>query len=106
MDHLVDLLERSRRAVARADYVQAAALAAEMEAALDALPKLRDPAPLQRLREMAAQNALFLAAARKGLRAAMRRLEEIRRVSAGGQTYDGEGRLSNLSTTARTRIRL
>ena len=54
------------------------------------------PALMGRLQRKAEENAQLLDAARRGLRAARRRLEETRRVGAGLQTYDGKGRRADI----------
>lgn len=96
MDRIADLLETTRKAIARADFAAAAALVPALEQALAALPARPDTARLAKLKAMAERNALCLDAARKGLRAARRRMEEVRRAARGVQTYDNGGRLSDI----------
>ncbi|MFN4159288.1 MAG: hypothetical protein ACK4GO_12895 [Gemmobacter sp.] len=57
-------------------------------------------AQLDRLRTKAARNALCLEAAGRGLRAAQRRLAEIRAATIGLQTYDGQGQRRVLTGAA------
>jgi hypothetical protein len=51
-----------------------------------------DPACLPLLQRKAARNAACLQAAANGIRAARRRLKEIRAMASGGATYDRDGR--------------
>jgi hypothetical protein len=87
----VQTLQALRRALRQADYPALAALAAELEAALPAAAALPETA-LRALRAEAEQTAACLAAARSGLRAARRRMAEIRAASDGLSTYDRHGR--------------
>jgi hypothetical protein len=53
---------------------------------------------LQAVRQKAARNALCLQAAMRGIRAAQRRLAELRQASAGHVTYDQKGQRTSLGT--------
>jgi hypothetical protein len=55
---------------------------------------------MRRLRDQAARNALCLQAAIKGIRAAQRRLAELRQAGAGHVTYDQNGQRASLGNTA------
>ena len=79
----------------RADFAQAAGLATQVEAALAHLPTDLPASVLARLRAQGQANLQLAEAARRGLSAARRRLEDIRR---GGtlRTYDGTGRPAEL----------
>lgn len=96
MTVLDQVLDDVAARVRAADFQALARLAPQLEAALAALPGSQDPALMQRLKRKAEENAQLLDAARRGLRAARRRLEETRRVGAGLQTYDGTGRRSEI----------
>jgi hypothetical protein len=102
MDRIADLLEATRKAIAHADFAAAAALAPALEQALAALPAQTDATRLAKLKSLAERNALCIAAARKGLRAAHRRMEEVRRAATGVQTYDSGGRLSDVPLAGAT----
>ena len=54
---------------------------------------------MRRIRDQAARNALCLQAAMKGVRAAQRRLSELRQVSTGHVTYDQNGQRASLGST-------
>lgn len=93
------LLDRVHAALMAGDL---ASLAAHV-AALEALPTERlaglGAAPLGRLRAKADRNARCLEAAGRGLRAAQRRLAEIRAAGQGLQTYDVQGQRRTLAGT-------
>lgn len=55
---------------------------------------------LQVIRQKAARNALCLQAAMKGIRAAQRRLAELRQASAGHVTYDQNGQRASLGAAS------
>ena len=93
---LEDLLEAAARAVALADYAGAAALVPQIEAALAQLGPQADARTLARLRRQAERNVVCLDAARRGLRAARRRMEEVRRSAQGLSTYDDKGKRHDL----------
>ena len=105
MTPLDTLLEDMAVQVRRADFSALARLTPQLETALAGLGGIVDAAVMGRLQRKAEENALLLDAARRGLRAARRRLEETRRVGAGLQTYDGHGRRSELRGTKRQRWR-
>ena len=96
MTPLDTLLEDMALQVRRADFSALARLTPQLETALAGLGGTVDAAVMVRLRRKAEENAQLLDAARRGLRAARRRLEETRRVGAGLQTYDGKGRRSEI----------
>lgn len=98
---LEELLDRARAAIMTADFAGAAAITPEIEAALTDLGSLADPAQLERLKNKALRNAALMDAARKGMRAAHRRMEEIRAVAKGGQTYDGHGKRADFQLGGR-----
>jgi hypothetical protein len=62
---------------------------------------------MRHVRDQAARNALCLQAAMKGIRAAQRRLSELRQASTGHVTYDHNGQraaLGGANGTLRQRI--
>jgi len=91
------LLDATASAIARADFPLAADLALQIEAVLEAGGLSAAPEMLERLQRKADRNAAHLAAARRGIRSARRRVEELRRALSGLSTYDGKGRLSGLT---------
>jgi hypothetical protein len=100
MTALESLLDDMRARVRAADFAGLASLAPQLEAALADLDPRRDAGALRRLKVKADQNADLLDAARRGLRAARRRLEETRRAAQGLQTYDVKGRRADIVTNA------
>ena len=96
MTPLEILLDDMAERVRQADFQALARLTPQLEAAMAALPAGAAPALMGRLQRKAEENAQLLDAARRGLRAARRRLEETRRVGAGLQTYDGKGRRADI----------
>lgn len=100
MHPLEDHLARMRAALQRADFAALPGLAAGMEAALGGLRPPLDAAMLARLRKQSQENATLLDASRRGLRAARRRLEEVRRAASGLHTYDGKGQMADIKPSS------
>lgn len=93
------LLREMRSHLTRAAFAEAAALVPKIELALASLPP--DPTMLLRLKTMAERNEAVIEAARRGIRAARRRVEEVRRATQGSQTYDGQGRRTDVASGGR-----
>lgn len=89
---LEGLLDQTFAALMAADYAALDGLDSAIASALDQAGPPRDKAQLLRLQDKAARNALCLKAAGRGIRSAVRRLEEVRRAAAGLATYDGKGK--------------
>jgi len=98
MKTLETLLEQVKSAVRTADFAQLAQLAPQLETALADLPTTAPIAVLERIKRQAESNAALLDAARRGTRAARRRIDEVRRASQGLQTYDNRGKMADFST--------
>lgn len=97
MDQLENVLEDIRQAALAADFMRMASLVPQVEQALgEALP-LQDPQALARLRSQAEMNMRLLDASRRGIHAARRRVEEVRRAQQGLQTYDSSGNRSDIT---------
>lgn len=97
MEHdaaLEDLLDRAHQAVRVADFNALAQIEPLLDAAAERFDPGRDTALIERVRRKAARNATCLLAAQKGLKSAVRRLEDVRRAAAGLSTYDGKGKRS------------
>lgn len=86
---LVHLLEASHDAIRRADFSALADLTEALLAAAETPGSTA--AELEAVRDSAARNTGLLEAAAAGLRAARRRVAEIRAARAGLDTYDGRG---------------
>lgn len=91
---LEDLLDRTLACILAGDIGALAATAAATEAALTGLNAMPDSGTAQRIRRKAEHNAVCLAATARGLRAAQRRVAEIRALRDGTaqlSTYDLRG---------------
>jgi hypothetical protein len=86
------LLDLAHSAAISAQFATLAGLAPQLEQALARFDPQRDAALLDRVRRKAARNAACLLAAGRGVRAAVRRIEEVRRAASGLVTYDGRGK--------------
>lgn len=100
---LDDLLDRAQAALRRGAFDELPALSAAIEAELAVgMPRLA-PGTAAGLRARAERNAQCLDAAGRGLRAAARRVAEIRAIRQGLATYGAGGRRQCLGT-ARGRL--
>lgn len=86
------LLDDIHTALLRHDYAALADLGAALEHELDHPRQPLDQTALDQIRRKADRNAASLIAVQRGIRAAVRRLAEIRSVSNGMVTYDRSGR--------------
>lgn len=96
METLEALLEEVRAALRRADFKRLAQLTPAIEAASATLDPSIGREALLRLREESATNAALLEAARRGIRAARRRVEEARSATRSLQTYDNTGKRADI----------
>lgn len=91
------ILDRMLETLMAADLAALGPLCVAAEQALAGLSAMPDQDLAQRLQYKAQHNGLCLRAAARGVRAAQRRIAEIRAVEGGGIrliTYDGTGRRS------------
>lgn len=88
-----ETLDAIRNALRAGDYAALAELAARLDSAMDQVGGLT-AAEAHDLRQRAAETATFLAAARNGVRAARRRVDEVSAGRAALSTYDRDGRRS------------
>lgn len=86
-----ELLDRVHAALLAGDLTALAGQLAQLEGFSPEALREVGAAGLARLRAKADRNARCLEAAGRGLRAAQRRLAEIRAAGQGLQTYDGAG---------------
>lgn len=86
------LLDELHAALLRKDYNILAELGAALSRELDQPSQKLDAEALAVIRRKADRNAATLIAIQRGIRAAMRRLAEIKSVSNGMSTYDRSGR--------------
>lgn len=96
------LLNDLETKVRRGDFASLASLAPQIEAALAELSLSSPLGDLARLKAKADFNARLLDAARRGVKAARRRLDDARLVTSGLQTYDGSGKRSDIALGAAT----
>ena len=93
MTPLETLLSEIGTATAKGDFARLSSISSMLETVF--IPS--DPATLLRSARIAQQNAALLSAAANGVRAAQRRLMELR-VGPRLTTYDGHGKKSDLPT--------
>jgi hypothetical protein len=85
------LMDQMHLAIQTADFAALGGLSSALEEALTALPEGLDAPSLQRLRHKAERNANGAQAASRGVRAALRRLDEVKQNANGLVTYDDKG---------------
>lgn len=88
------LMDQMHDAILAADFSALGLLSPELEAALEALPTHIDEITLLRLRAKAERNANGALAASRGVRAAIRRLDEVKQNACALVTYDDKGQRS------------
>ena len=76
-----------------------------LDAALAQGGPIRDQAQLLRLQRKAERNAICLQSAARGIRSAVRRLQEVRRAATGLATYDDKGRRVEIAGQGRLSAR-
>jgi hypothetical protein len=86
------LLDEIHGALLRHDYSALAPLGRALEAELDHPSQPLDAQAVQVIRTKAGRNAATLKATSRGIKAALRRLTEVRQVARGMVTYDRQGR--------------
>lgn len=86
------LLDDIHAALLRHDYPALGPLGAELESELDRPSEKLDARGVALIRARAERNAATLLATGKGVRAALRRLNEMRQVARSIVTYDRKGR--------------
>lgn len=91
---LEQLLDRAHGAVMAANYSVLAGLGQELETELARFDPGHDADLLRRVSRKAERNAACLLAAGRGIRSAVRRLEDVRQAAKGLVTYDGHGKRS------------
>ena len=89
---LEGLMDAMHAAILAADFDTLSSLSPELDAALESLPKRLNEKSLKRLQRKAERNATSAAAAANGVRAAIRRLSDVRQNLAGLVTYDENGK--------------
>lgn len=85
------VLDDINEALLARQYDRLAALSLALDRALTHPPQKLDAATLTLIRSKAERNAATMSAVQRGIRAALRRVAEIRSVSEGLVTYDKVG---------------
>lgn len=93
------LLDQMHQAILIADFAALGLLAPQLDSALIGLAQPTNSAVLQRIVSKAERNAACLMAAGRGVRAALRRVAEVRGAGAGLITYDGSGKRADIGMT-------
>lgn len=96
MDQLEKLLEEIRQAALVADFERMTSLLPQVEQALGEAPPPKNGQVLSRLKAQAETNLRLLDAARRGIHAARRRVEEVIRTRQVLQTYDSRGQRADI----------
>lgn len=94
---LENLMDQMREAILRAEIATAAALAADIEIALAQLCMPLSAGAMTRIKDKAARNMACLDAARRGIRAASRRVNDVRNAAKCVQTYDWKGQRADIA---------
>lgn len=92
---VVAVLDQMHTTILQADYAAMDPLVAELELALVEIGQ-PDQALLQQISRKAMRNAACLQAAGRGIRAALRRVAEVRQTASGLVTYDDTGKRADL----------
>lgn len=92
------LLDEVQAAVLRHDYGALPDLSAALEQELARPSQRLDAVALMVIRQKADRNAATLLAVQRGIKAALRRITEIKSVSKGLVTYDRSGRKAEAPT--------
>lgn len=87
----IELLDQIHAAIMVADFQSLANLTPALEQSLSKITNLDDKHLLASIRSRSERNAACLLAAGRGVRAAQRRLHEVRQAKNGFSTYDDRG---------------
>jgi len=88
----IEVLDQMHAAILAADFAALADLTPALESCLDAVQGLQNGALARKIRAKAERNAACLQASGRGVRAAQRRLTDLRNAGSSFSTYDGSGR--------------
>lgn len=100
------LLDLVYDALLRSDYAALPGMTEQLEAEMDGPVRSLSAPYLEKIESKAARNAVCLLAAQRGVKAARRRLAEIRSTAAGLVTYDRRGRRAEVSESGNLAQRL
>lgn len=105
LSRAAQLLDQVHAALLRADYAALPAMTAALEEELAARAPWSEP-QMAVIRGKATRNGACLIAAQRGVKAARRRLAEIRTAAAGLVTYDRKGRRAEVIESRKLAQRL
>ncbi len=88
----LELLDQIHSAILIADFATLEQLTPALETSMMAAQTMREAGLLAKIKVKAERNAACLMAAGRGVRAAQRRVAEIRDAAAGFSTYDPRGK--------------
>jgi len=94
------VLDDIHQALLARQFDRLAALSLALDRALSHPPQKLDAASLGQIRSKAERNAATMTAVQRGIKAALRRVAEIRSVSNGLVTYDKAGHRHDAATSA------
>jgi len=100
------LMDQVHDAILTANFTALATLSPALDAALEALSTDTLPTDWTRLRQKAERNAACALAAGRGVRAAIRRLAEVKQNASGLMTYDEKGNRTRRNTLTELTRRL
>ena len=100
------LLDQVYDALLRSEYAALAGLSASLDRELQKPSEPMTEAKLAVIRRKASRNATCLEAAQRGIKAARRRLADIRTTASGLVTYDRSGRRAEVSESRNLAQRL
>lgn len=87
----IEILDQIHSAVLMADFRALERLTPALEASMTSAAQLPQSGLLAQIKSKAERNAVCLMAAGRGVRAAQRRVAEMRDAALGFSTYDGRG---------------
>lgn len=87
----IDLLDQIHTAILNADFARLSSLSVAVETSLAQASPIKDAQTLQKIQGRAERNAACLLAAGRGIRAAQRRIAELRDAKQGFSTYTKSG---------------
>lgn len=102
----VQLLDQVYEALLRCDYAALPGMTDLLEAELQSPASILTEPQLALIRRKAARNGICLLAAQRGVKAARRRLAEIRSTAGGLVTYDRKGRRAEVTESRNLAQRL
>jgi len=106
IDALDSILDHERHALIQGDLESIGDLMLKKEVLIDKINTLEDAEQenLSGLREKVSRNQALLNSALEGIRAVANRMDDLRKVRSGLETYDQRGRKQNIGAYSSTKI--